>query len=250
MKTIILFLSISIFCFSQDSLQKNQNLSNAYALTGASFFNYGTSGYEIDGFIEFQMNNKFFIESSMNYEIGNRFSLNFGNDQTTLSFSSSLGAMKRIAKRSYVIGGFSNYTELNNENLNELFVGMISKYLTGILYLSIEGSLSPNFLGIIDINSFFKNNIPIDISIMLTYTSSSNDAKVNKENTNEKGLDTFLRFSKEYESGISIGYNISQERYETPKLFTYQKSGGQTYQINRSISEIGLFHTFHVGYTF
>ena len=85
---------------------------------------------------------------------------------------------------------------------------------------------------------------------MLTYTSSSNEEKVNKGNTNEKGFDTFLRFSTEYESGISIGYNLSQERYETPKLFTYQKPGGQTYQINRSISEVGLFHAFHVGYKF
>ena len=74
--------------------------------------------------------------------------------------------------------------------------------------------------------------------------------QVNKGNTIEKSFDTFLRFSKEYESGISIGYNLSQERYETPKLFTYQKAGGQTYQINRTISEIGLFHTFHMGYTF
>ncbi len=119
-----------------------------------------------------------------------------------------------------------------------------------IFYVGIQGSLAPNFLGIADINSFFESNIPIDISIMLTYTSSSNNEKVNKVNTNEKGFDTFLRFSTEYESGISIGYNLSQERYETPKLFTYQKPGGQTYQINRSIGEIGLFHTFHVGYTF
>ena len=50
---------------------------------------------------------------------------------------------------------------------------MISKYLTGVLYLGIEGSLAPNFLGIVDINSFLKNNIPLDISIMITYTSSS-----------------------------------------------------------------------------
>ena len=68
------------------------------------------------------MNNRFFIESSINYEIGNRFSLNFKNNQT-LGFSSSLGAMKPITKSLYAIGGFSNYTELNNDNLNELFLG-------------------------------------------------------------------------------------------------------------------------------
>ena len=247
MKKITLFLSASIFCFSQDLSQNNQNLNNSYTFTSASFFNYGTSGYEIDGFIEFQIKNRFFIESSINYEIGNSF--NFRNDHT-LSFSSSIGAIKNITKGSHAVGGLSSYTELNNDNLNELFVGMISKYLTGILYVGIEGSLAPNFLGIVDINSFLKNDIPLDISVMFTYTPSLNEEKLNKGNTKEKGFDTFLRFSKEYASGISIGYNLSQERYETPKLFTYQKPGGYTYQINRSINEIGLFHTFHVGYTF
>ena len=89
-------------------------------------------------------------------------SFNFRNDHT-LSFSSSLGAIKNITKGSHAVGGFSNYTELNKNNLNELFAGMISKYLTGILYVGIEGSLAPNFLGIVDINSFLKNKIPLDL---------------------------------------------------------------------------------------
>jgi len=249
MKKTVLFLITIICCFNQIVSQTNQSLNNSYSITSASFFNYGTSGYEIDGFIEFQMKNMFFIESSISFEIGDRLNLTFQDDQT-ISFSSSIGSMKIIAKDLYAVGGFSNYTEIKNDNLNELFIGLISKSLTGILYVGIQGSLAPNFLGIADINSLFESNIPIDISIMLTYTSSSNEEKVYKGNTNEKGFDTFLRFSKDYESGISIGYNLSQERYEAPKLFTYQKPGGQTYQINRSISEIGLFHTFNVGYTF
>ena len=142
MKKIILFLSASILCFNQGMSQKDQNLNNFYTINSASFFNYGTSGYEIDGFIEFQIKNRFFIESSINYEIGNSF--NIRNDHT-LSFSSSIGAIKNITKGLHAVGGLSNYTELNNYNLNELFVGMISKYLTGILYAGIEGSLAPNF---------------------------------------------------------------------------------------------------------
>ena len=247
MKKITLFLSASIFCFSQDLSQTNQNLNNSYTFTSASFFNYGTSGYEIDGFVEFQIKNRFFIESSINYEIGNSF--NFRNDHT-LSFSSSIGAIKNITKGSHAVGGFSNYTELNNDNLNELFVGMISKYLTGILYVGIEGSLAPNFLGIVDINSFLKNTIPLDISIMTTYSTSSIEGKVNKGNTNEKGLDTFVRFSKDYHSGISVGYNFSHEEYETFESRIFQKSGGQTFEKNISIIDSGFFHTIHFGYMF
>ena len=132
MKTILFFLGVSIFCFSQENALESQNLNSSYSMNSASFFNYGTSGYEIDGFIEFQMNNRFFIESSINYEIGNRFSLNFGDSQT-LSFSSSFGSMKPITKSLYAIGGFSNYTEVNNDNLNEIFFGTISRYFTTIL---------------------------------------------------------------------------------------------------------------------
>ena len=249
MKKITLFLSASIFCFSQDLSQNNQNLNNSYTFTSASFFNYGTSGYEIDGFIEFQIKNRFFIESSINYEIGNRLNLTFRNDQT-ISFNSSIGSMKIITKDLYAVGGFSNYIELKNDNLNELFIGLISKSMTGILYVGIEGSLAPNFLGIVDINSFLKNKIPLDISIMTTYSTSSIEGKANRGNINEKGLDTFIRFSKDYHSGMSVGYNFSHERYETFESRIFQKSGGQTFEKNISIIDSGLFHTFHVGYTF
>ena len=249
MKTILFFLGISIFCFSQDNAQKNQNLNSSYSINSASFFNFGTSGYEIDGFIEFQMNNRFFIESSINYEIGNRFSLNFGDNQT-LSFSSSLGAMKPITKSLYAIGGLSNYTELNNDNLNEIFFGMISKYLTTVLYLGIEGGFAPNFLGIVDINSFLKVNIPINISIMITYTSSSFKKQVGKWNADENGMDTYFRISKEYNSGISIGYNFSREKYETFESRTFQKLGGETFVKNMPYTETGFFHTINIGLLF
>lgn len=249
MKTTLFFIGISIFCFSQDNTQKNQSLNSSLAINSASFFNYGTSGYEIDGFIEFQRNNRFFIESSINYEIGDRFVLNFGDNQT-LSFSSSLGAMKPITESLYAIGGLSNYTELNNDNLNEVFFGVISRYLTTILYVNIKGEFAPNFLGILDINSFLKFNIPINISIMTTYTPSSIEKQVGKWNADENGMDTYFRISKEYNSGISIGYNFSRERYETFELRTFQKLGGEIFVKNIPYTETGFFHTINMGFIF
>ena len=131
-----------------------------------------------------------------------------------------------------------------------MYKRQISKYLTGILYVGIEGSIAPNFLGIVDINSFLKNKIPLDISIMTTYSTSSIEGKANKGNTNEKGLDTFVRFSKDYLSGISVGYNFSHERYETFESRIFQKPGGQTLEKNISIIDSGFFHTIHLGYMF
>ena len=96
-------------------------------------------------------------------------------NDNTLSLALLLEPIKKI--KTSCSWRFSNYTELNNDNLNELFVGMISKYLTGILYVGIGGSLAPNFLGIVDINSFLKNKIPLDISIMTTYSTSSIERK-------------------------------------------------------------------------
>ena len=249
MKTILFFLGISIFCFSQENVLESQNLNSSYSMNSASFFNYGTSGYEIDGFIEFQMNNRFFIESSINYEIGNRFNLNFGDNQT-LGLNSSFGALKPITKSLYVIGGLSNYTELNNDNLNEIFFGTISRYLTTILYVGIEGRFAPNILGIVDINSFLKVDIPINISIMITHAFSSIGKQVGKLNADQNGRDIYFRISNEYNSGISIGYNFSRERYETFESLTFQKLGGETFGKNMPYTETGFFHTSYIGILF
>ena len=247
MKNIVLLLITCTLSLSQDSTLLNQDMDYNYSITSASFFNYGTAGYELDGFIEFQMKKGFFIESSINYEMGDDFS--YQSDET-IGINSSIGIMKSISNNLFVAGGLSNYTEIKNDNLNELFFGMITKYWTGVIYIGIQEDLAPNFLGLLDINSFFKNRIPIDISIMNTYNSSSNDLNVSKVNTNEGGFDTFFRFTKDYESGMSVGYNFSQERYEASKLITYQKSGGQIYQKNRTVTETGFFHTIHIGYLF
>ena len=241
-----MILSIYTLSLGQDSSPINQDIDYTYRISSASFFNYGTVGYELDGFIEFQMKKGFFVESSINYEMGD--DLAYQNDEI-ISINSSIGIMKSLSTSVYVAGGLSNYTEIKNDYLNELFIGIISKYWTGIAYIGIQGDLAPNFLGLLDINSFFNNNIPIDISIMNIYHSSSKDPNIKKANTNEGGFDTFLRFTKDYESGISIGYNFSRERYETPESVTYVKQG-QIYQKNRLVTETGFFHTIHIGYLF
>ena len=246
MKNIVLLLSIYTLSLGQDSSLVNQDIDYTYSITRASFFNYGTSGYELDGFIELQMKKGLFAESSINYEMGD--DLAYQNDEI-ISINSSIGIMKSLSTSVYVAGGLSNYTEIKNDNLNELFFGMISKYWTGIAYIGIQGDLAPNFLGLLDINSFFNNNIPIDISIMNTFYSSSKDPNIKKANTNEGSFDTFLRLTKDYESGVSIGYNFSRERYETSESVTYLKQG-QDYQKNQLVTDTGFFHTIHIGYLF
>ena len=85
---------------------------------------------------------------------------------------------------------------------------------------------------------------------MITYSTSSIEGKVNQGDTNQKGLDTFVRFSKDYHSGISVGYNLSHERYETFESRIFQKIRRTNFEKNISITDIGFFHTIHLGYMF
>jgi len=85
---------------------------------------------------------------------------------------------------------------------------------------------------------------------MTTYTSSSIEKQMDNWNLDENGMDTYFRISKEYNSGISIGYNFSRERYETFESRTFQKLGGETFVINMPYTKIGLFHTINIGILF
>ena len=58
---------------------------------------------------------------------------------------------------------------------------------------------------------------------MITYTSSLNGKQVGQWNADENGMDAYFRISKEYNSGISIGYNFSYENYETFESRTFSK---------------------------
>ena len=85
---------------------------------------------------------------------------------------------------------------------------------------------------------------------MITYTSSLNGKKVGQWNADENGMDAYFRISKEYNSGILIGYNFSHERYETFESRTFQKLGGETFVKNMPYTETGFFHTTYIGFLF
>ena len=85
---------------------------------------------------------------------------------------------------------------------------------------------------------------------MTTYTSSSIEKQIGKWNADENGVDTYFRISKEYNSRISIGYNLSREKYETFKSRTFQKLGGETFVKNMPYIQKDFFHTINIGLLF
>ena len=225
--------------------------SNWYHNSNGVFLNYGSSGYVFDGFIELHTPRGLFFESVAIYETADNLDFNFeGDDEININLS--LGLIRAISNNLSLAAGLSNYarhTPLDYEILNELFFGVISEKITGLIYFGFLDDLSPNFLSLLNLNPFFEKPFPVDFSIMSTYSFTSESNYLRKEDTNEGGLDILFRISKDYKSGISIGYNLSREKYESNQRKTYFKQG-QNYQIDELVVKNGFFHSFHIGYLF
>ena len=73
---------------------------------------------------------------------------------------------------------------------HELFFGANLNLFTGVVFLGIGNELSPNFLGIADLNSLFPS-IPVDLSLMGIYS----------KNFDENGYDLFIRASRTISTG-------------------------------------------------
>ena len=122
--------------------------------------------------------------------------------------------------------------------LHEIFVGANLNFFTGVVFLGIGGELSPNFLGIVDLNTLFPS-IPVDLSLMGIYS----------ENFNESGYDLFFRASRTSATGLSLGYTFSRERYEDEESRTFTKQG-HTKTFTVPVPAEGYFNTIYIGFTF
>ena len=195
------------------------------------YINYDTSTLDIDGIFEFQANNGLFFEIWGNSQINSNTSLN-----------TSVGIIKKINSKLITVGGYSNYIDNNLIN-HEIFFGWSINFFTAITFSSFEqGDLLFNHLGIIDINSLVPK-LPFDLTLN---GISSTELSV-------RGNDFFINFSKNFQSGLYLGYAISRERYEDEqmKTFMYIKDG-ETFTKTQIISvpAKSFFNTLSLGITF
>ena len=221
---IILIITLSILV-GQKSNQSNPISENQIGMASGIFANYGTAGMEVDGYFEVQGRRGLFLESSGIAQLGEQMTLN-----------TSLGIMNEVAPDILMGGGYSNYLEIDNDVLHEVFFGASSSSITGVAFIGLGSELSPNYLGTLNLNSFFPF-LSIDSSIMCILSKEMD----------EFGYDIFFNMSKTVGSGLSYGCSLSSERYEDEERRTFKKQGhSKTFTVTAQ----GLFISFFIGWTF
>ena len=212
----------------QKSGQINPIPENQFGMSSGIFANFGTSDFEIDGFFEIQTRSGLFLETSGITQLDNNTTLN-----------TSLGFMREVLPNMLMGGGYSNYTEFNsNDVLNEVFFGFNSKSITGVVFLGLGSELSPNYLGILNLNALIPE---------LTFDSSI--IGVASEQLGEFGSDIFFNISTTSSYGFSLGYSLSSERYEDQQTRTFTKQG-HTKTFIVPVSSKGFFNTIYIGINF
>jgi hypothetical protein len=211
----------------QKSISTSSIAENNIGIASGLFVNYGTSGIELDGYFELQTKSGLFLESSAITQI---------TEQSTIN--TSIGIMNEVSPDLFLVGGYSNYLEISNSTLNEAFIGYSSNSTTGVVFFGLSSEISPNYLGIINLNSFYPK-ISFDLSITGTIS----------EEMNKLGYDLFLNMTKTFDSGFTFGSSISSERYEDVKIQTFKKQGNEkTYNIPVILQ--GGSISFFMGWTF
>ena len=227
----IRYLLILICFFSvlpaQKSIKVSPDSEKQIGMASGLYINYGTAGAEADGYIELQSRGGLFIESSAITQFSNLGTLN-----------TSIGLMKEYSADLLILGGYSNYFEIDESLLNEVFFGYSSSTMTSVVFFGLGGEISPNYLGILNLNSFLPN-VSFDSSLMVIIS----------QDLNEFGYDLFLNVTKTFSSGFTYGVSTSNERYETEESRTYNKNGNEkTFTI--PVVRQGSFISMFVGWTF
>ena len=221
---LITFLSMLL---GQKSISTSPIVGNNIGIASGIFANYGTSGVELDGYLELQTKSGLFLESSAITQL---------TEQSTIN--TSIGMINKISPDLFLIGGYSNYFEISNSTLNEVFIGYSSNSTTGVVFLGLSSEIAPNYLGIINLNSFFPK-----ISFDLSMTG------IISEEMNKLGYDLFLNMTKTFDSGFTFGSSTSSERYEEVEIRTFKKQGNEkTY--NATVISQGRSISFFIGWIF
>ena len=152
---LIMFLSVLL---GQKSISTSSIVENNIGIASGIFANFGTSAIEMDGYIELQTKSGLFLESS---------AIAQSIEHSTIN--TSIGIMNKVSPGLFLVGGYSNYLEIRNSTLNEAFMGYSSNSTTGVVFFGLSSEISPNYLGIINLNSFLPK-ISYDASITVSYT--------------------------------------------------------------------------------
>ena len=224
---LISFIGFLSILPAQKSIQVSPVSEKQIGMASGVYINYGTAGTEADGYVELQSRSGLFIESSAVTQL---------NDLGTIN--TSIGLMKELSTDFFIVGGYSNYFEIDESVLNEVFLGYSSSTMTSVVFLGLGGEISPNYLGILNLNSFLPN-VSFDSSLM----------GIISQDLNEFGYDIFLNVTKTFSSGFTFGVSTSNERYEAEESRTFNKKGNEKTFTVPAVRQ-GSFISLFVGWTF
>ena len=224
---LISFIGFLSILPAQKSIQVSPVSEKQIGVASGVYINYGTAGTEADGYVELQSRSGLFIESSAVTQL---------NDLGTIN--TSIGLMKELSTDLFIVGGYSNYFEIDESVLNEVFLGYSSSTMTSVVFLGLGGEISPNYLGILNLNSFLPN-VSFDSSLM----------GIISQDLNEFGYDIFLNVTKTFSSAFTYGVSISNERYEAEESRTFNKKGNEKTFTVPAVRQ-GSFISLFVGWTF
>ena len=221
-----------LICFisaikAQKSIQVSPVSEKQIGMASGFYINYGTAGTEADGYIELQSKSGLFIESSGVTQFSDLGTIN-----------TSIGFINEFSIDQFTLAGYSNYFEVNASVLNEIFLGYSSSAMTHVVFLGLAGEISPNYLGILNLNSFLPN-VSFDSSLM----------GIISQDLNEFGYDIFLNVAKTFSSAFTYGVSISNERYEAEESRTFNKKGNEKTFTVPAVRQ-GSFISLFVGWTF
>ena len=190
-KAGLFFILIAIG--SAQSVEQGRGMLQSNIGIGAGgFINAGTDGLDVDGFFEIQTRNGLF---------GEIWVCQLDMDaETNSALNTSAGIMREISPGFILGGGYSNYTEINNDMLHEMFFGANLNFFTGVVFLGVGSELFPNFLGIADLNTLFPS-ISVDLSLMGIYS----------KNFDENGYDLFIRASRTFDNCLLYTSDAADE---------------------------------------
>ena len=225
--TFIFIFLILEFC----QAQKNNLLDTSSDYGAGVFTNFGSDGFEVDGYVEADLFKGLFFELGISQ-------IDF-DEESLVQIAPSFGFAYQFKNNISMGLGYSLYTDFENtgDNDDEIFLGSILGPITGIISYDINTKFF-NYLFIVDLNFGPFKSLPVSLS---SYNYIEDD-----------NFDFNFRFEKNLYNNLNIGYIISRERYDYEPLFQSKTKGKNYNKYGNSLvsKDEAFFHTFYLGLIF
>ena len=227
---ILIFLLFFPFLMAED--KRNSIISRSgFGKNIGVFVNGGTEEFEIDGYIDANMDFGLFADiwfSQVDFD-----------QNSDIELNTSLGYLLEITKNFSAGIGYSKFSYLGDDQSfkndeGEFFFGAVIGPATGLIFLDYE-FYKFDYMCKIDLNHGPLKKIPIDIFLQGYFE--------------QENFDINISFIKRIKDHFTLGYILSREKYDDIQTRSFVKNG-QNYTIDFINNEQGIFHKIYAGLVF